>query len=294
MNGNEQLLETLARSEVFRNYERAYSEATGMPVALRRVESWQLPLHGRRRENPFCALLAKTSRTCAACLQSQETLAQSSMDAPGTIQCAYGLREVAVPVKLGTETIGFLQTGQVMCQKPTEAGFQRAVEKAKELGADINHAEARAAYLATPVVPQKKLDSVTGLLCIFADHLSMKSNQLAVQAAHAESPVIARARQFIEEHHRDELSLSQVAQAVHTSRFYFCKLFKKCTGIHFTEYVARVRTEKAKNLMLNPNLRVSEIAYEVGFQSLTHFNRVFRKLVGQSPTEYRRRLPHAA
>jgi AraC-like DNA-binding protein len=49
--------------------------------------------------------------------------------------------------------------------------------------------------------------------------------------------------------------------------------------------------EKAKNLLLNPNARVSEVAYRVGFQSLTHFNRVFRKLTGHSPTGYRRRNP---
>ena len=54
-----------------------------------------------------------------------------------------------------------------------------------------------------------------------------------------------------------------------------------------------MRIEKAKNLLLNPNLRISEIAYEVGFQSLTHFNRVFKKLVGQSPTDYRAQLPAA-
>ncbi|MCI0744843.1 MAG: AraC family transcriptional regulator, partial [Verrucomicrobia subdivision 3 bacterium] len=61
-------------------------------------------------------------------------------------------------------------------------------------------------------------------------------------------------------------------------------------GVNFTEYVSRVRIEKARNLLLNPNLRISEIAYEVGFQSLTHFNRVFKKLLGQSPTEFRARL----
>ena len=46
----------------------------------------------------------------------------------------------------------------------------------------------------------------------------------------------------------------------------------------FTDYLGRVRVEKAKSLLLNPNLRISEIAYAVGFQSLTHFNRVFREL----------------
>jgi len=85
-----------------------------------------------------------------------------------------------------------------------------------------------------------------------------------------------------------------VAAAVHTSIFYFCKLFKKVTGTTFTEFVSRTRVEKAKNLLLNPNLRVSEIAYEVGFQSLTHFNRVFKQIMGESPTEYRGHLPKAA
>ena len=58
--------------------------------------------------------------------------------------------------------------------------------------------------------------------------------------------------------------------------------------MHFTGYVSRVRIEKAKHMLLNPNLRVSEIAFAVGFQSLTHFNRVFKNIVGESPTEYRR------
>lgn len=118
----------------------------------------------------------------------------------------------------------------------------------------------------------------------------MVSNQIVVREQHAEPPVVARAKQFITEHQTEELSLEQVANAVHTSKFYFCKMFKKATGINFTDYLSRVRTERAKNLLLNPNLRVSEIAYEVGFQSLTHFNRVFKRILGRSPTDYRGQL----
>jgi AraC-like DNA-binding protein len=102
--------------------------------------------------------------------------------------------------------------------------------------------------------------------------------------------MIARAKDFIRGNQAEDLSLGQVARAVNASTFYFCKMFKKATGLNFTEYLSRVRIEKAKNLLLNPNLRISEIAFEVGFQSLTHFNRVFKKIVGQSPTDYRRQL----
>ena len=294
MNANGQLLESLAQSELFTSYERAYSEATGMPVTLRPVETWQLPLHGKRRENAFCAILAEKSRTCAACLQMQEKLAQAAASSPCTMTCSYGLCETAVPVKLGPQTIGFLQTGQVMRQKPSLAAFKRAVSKAAEVGVDIDNARSRGAYLSTPVVSGRKLESISHLLGIFAEHLSMKSNQIVVQASNAEPPVITKAKEFIREHAGEDLSLGQVAAAVHTSIFYFCKLFRKITGSTFTEFVSRTRVERAKNLLLNPNLRISEIAYEVGFQSLTHFNRVFKSVAGESPTDYRGHLPKAA
>jgi AraC-like DNA-binding protein/ligand-binding sensor protein len=291
MNANGQLIESLKTSSLYHDYEHAYSETTGFPLALRPVETWQLPLHGNRRENAFCALMAEKSGTCAACLQMQERLARSAMSGPATKTCAYGLCETSVPVKLGSETIGFLQTGQVLRQPPTEASFQRAVRQAKKLGVDIDHQRAREAYHRTPVVSGRKIGSMSGLLAIFAEHLAMKSNQIAVSQANREPPIIARARRFIDEHHTEDLSLGQVAAAVHTSVFYFCKLFKKAVGVNFTEYVSRVRTEKARNLLLNPNLRVSEIAYGVGFQSLTHFNRIFKRIVGESPTAFRSHLP---
>jgi AraC-like DNA-binding protein len=216
------------------------------------------------------------------------------MDTPSTLTCEYGLCETAVPVKLGPQTMGFLQTGQVLRHKPTAAAFERAVARASELGVELNHAKARGAFFQTPVVPPKKMESVAHLLAVFADHLSMKSNQIAVQQAHAEPPVITKAKQYIREHLTEDLTLGQVSAAVHSSIFYFCKLFRKVTGLTFTEFVSRTRVEKAKNFLLNRNLRISEIAYESGFQSLTHFNRVFKKVVGESPTAYRGHLPKAA
>ena len=131
---------------------------------------------------------------------------------------------------------------------------------------------------------------MVNLLAIFAQHISMLSNRLLVKERNAEPPMVARAKRYIEEKQSEDLCLTEVARAVNTSTFYFCKMFKKATGLHFTEYVSRVRIEKAKNLLMNPNLRVSEVAFEVGFQSLTHFNRVFKNIVHQSPTEYREQL----
>jgi YesN/AraC family two-component response regulator len=204
--------------------------------------------------------------------------------------CPAGLCETAVPVRVGERLVGFLMTGQVFRGKPTQSQFDRTAGAVSQWGIEVDRDQMKEAYFATRVMPAKQQESAITLLRIFAQHLSMLSNQVMVRQQNAEPPMITKAKAYIEEHQTEELSLGQVARAVATSTFYFCKMFRKMTGINFTDYLARVRIEKSKNLLLNPNLRVSEIAYEVGFQSLTHFNRVFKKLLGQSPTDYRAHL----
>jgi AraC-like DNA-binding protein len=77
---------------------------------------------------------------------------------------------------------------------------------------------------------------------------------------------------------------------VHVSRFYFCKLFKKATGMTLTEYVSRVRIERAKTLLVDPTMRISEVVFAAGFGSIPRFNSVFKRYVGMPPTEYREAL----
>ncbi|MFN7138597.1 MAG: helix-turn-helix domain-containing protein [Limisphaerales bacterium] len=287
---NKSLIEALTSSTIYQDYERAFSETTGLQVSIRTIESWQLPHHGKRNENPFCAMMAEKSRACAACLRIQQTLADGAQNEPMTVTCELGLCDTAVPIKLGEQLIGFLQTGQVFRKKPTEAQFNKTAQLVAEWGIEVEQGRLKEAFFNSKVLSPKQYDAVVKLLSIFAQHISMVSNQILVHKENAEPPMITRAKEFIEENQAEDISLGQVAKAVNTSTFYFCKMFKKATGLNFTDYVSRVRVEKAKNLLLNPNLRISEIAYEVGFQSLTHFNRVFKKVVGQSPTEYRDKL----
>jgi AraC-like DNA-binding protein/ligand-binding sensor protein len=290
-NGNKHLVEAISNSPVYQEFQRAFTEATGLPVALRPVESWQLPHHGRKNESPFCDMMAQKSRTCAACLQVQQELSDTATHQTQTVTCVYGLSDTAVPVRMGDHLVGYLQTGQIFRKAPSKAQFNRVARQVAAWGLEVDEERMREAYFGTRVLSGKQYDAMISLLQVFAQHLSMVANQVVTQHRNAEPPVITRAKEYIQKHQADELSLAQVAQAVNTSTFYFCKMFKKVTGLNFTDYVSRVRIEKAKNLLLNRNLRISEIAFEVGFQSLTHFNRVFKKISGQSPTVYRDKLP---
>ena len=288
--GNKQLVEKLTRSAIYRDYVRAFSAATGLPLALRPVEHWQLGMHGAANENPFCKLMTRSNRACAACLEAQRKLTEKAGDRSRTVTCFAGLSDSAVPIHIGDQLIGFLQTGQVFLKQPTKFRFDQTARKLVDWGVNVDLGKAREAYFHTKVLTKKQYRSVLQLLEIFGRHLSILSNQITVESSASEPASVSRAKQFIAQNQDGALCLASVAKAVNTSTFYFCKLFKRTTGLTFTDYLARVRIEKAKTLLLDPNPRVSEVAYDVGFQSLTHFNRVFKKIVGQSPTSFRRAL----
>jgi AraC-like DNA-binding protein len=289
MNADGDFLQRLGHSNLFTEFKEAFCTSTGLPLALRPLDFWQLAHRGQPHENPLCALLAKSNRACAACLQVEQSAVDAARNGAATVRCSAGLCHTAIPVKLGTSTIGFLMTGQVALEPPTAAGFETLSRSLSEWGLDAQMKHLEAAYYRSTVLSPAEYAGQIGLLEIFTRQLSTVGNQMLQQDALAEQPMIRRAKAYIAGHHGDPIGLEEIARAMHVSTFYFCKMFKKSTGLTFTEYLARVRVEKAKSLLLNQRLRISDIAYTAGFQSLTHFNRLFRRLTGESPTCFRYR-----
>ena len=286
---NKRLVAMLLRSRLFRDYENVFTKATGLPLALRPLEYWQLEHHDKTNENHFCALLSQRPATLAVCLQSHAEIVQHTGVCARTETCPFGLTETAVPVRLGNDTIGFLRIGQVLRRSAIQSDKTRAASKLKECGVPFSGG-IRKAWETTPIIPKDKYSATVRLLTFFAEQLSALINQIVLEQHNAEPLLVRKAREYIEQHKMEPLSLGAVAQASGASVFHFCKVFKKTTSLKFTEYVARVRLENAKTQLLNPSRRISEVAYDVGFQSLTQFNRTFKRVFGQSPTEFRAHL----
>ena len=280
-------IQRLGRSDLYIEFKQAFSASTGLPLTLRTVELWQLAHRSQPYESPFCAMIAQTNRGCAACLEVEQRAVDAAQDRSATVRCFAGLCHTAVPVKLGERTVGFLQTGQVVLELPSPSRFEAIACQLTDWGTPIDRKRLEDAYYHCRVFSAEQYAGFIRLLEIFGQQLSAMANQMMLQDAEAEPPIIRRAKAYIAGHCGDPVDLDEVARAMHVSIFYFCKIFRKATGLTFTDYLGRVRVEKAKNLLLNPHLRVSEIAYTVGFQSLTHFNRIFRKITGEAPTAFR-------
>jgi len=281
--------EDLARSKAIESCEAAFRGATGVSLKVVPPGARQERIKFGESENLFCVMMTSHPAGCASCRESQARLHRraGAKLAPVEISCFAGLSEVAVPVLAGGKHIATLVSGQFLRREPSQRDFNLIAANFQKTPGEQWKSAVREAYFNTPVVPADKMESMIELLGILAQHLQRHAEQQAIACSTTESPVVARAKAFIQGHADEPISLAQVAFHVHLSRFYFCKLFRKETGLTLMDYIARVRLEKAKALLLDPTLRISEIVFAAGFGSIPQFNSVFKQIVGVSPTVYR-------
>lgn len=246
-----ELIEQLSRLRVYRDFEQAFSQVTELSVRLKTLGMWNLA----------CAFLNQEGRFTSITI---------------------------VPVWLGENIIGVLQTGRAVLEEPMSAQLTERKKPYANPVAVKNSSRRSNGHV--PVFSRPRYEAMVHLLQIFAEQLSFYASQIVIRLDEREPYRVRVARTFISNHRADNIDLADVARATHVSTFYLCKIFKKATGLTFVEYRNRLRIESAKKLLLNPNLTVSEVAYSVGFQSLTQFNRLFRRVVGMAPTGFRGHL----
>ncbi len=95
------------------------------------------------------------------------------------------------------------------------------------------------------------------------------------------------AYRYIRENYRRDISMQDLAGAMNYSEAYFCKLFKQCFNKNFTAYLTEYRVKEAKRLLEQPTINVKEVGKAVGYMDPNYFARVFKRITGQTPTEYR-------
>ena len=110
------------------------------------------------------------------------------------------------------------------------------------------------------------------------------------QAPYKDNPDVVRihlAQKYMRDHTSENLSMEDVAKNVGMGYSKFRKMFRNYTGFSPNQYFLKLKLEKSKDLLLNTNLSSKEIAYELGFDSATYFNRIFRLHYHQTPIQYR-------
>ncbi|WP_256758852.1 response regulator [Cohnella sp. WQ 127256] len=134
--------------------------------------------------------------------------------------------------------------------------------------------------------------TLDAMICLYQDYVREIIGLLAARKRTSSSVTLAL--RYIESHFADDLSLQQVADVVSMNANYFSTLFKKEMKLNFIDYLLQYRVERARELFLNSNLKSYEIGERVGFANTSHFSRVFKKVLGVSPREYRKQWDEGA
>jgi AraC-like DNA-binding protein len=238
--------------------------------------------------NPICRLIrgsAEGARRCEACDRRQH---QRAVDAGKArlYTCHAGFYDVAIPIFIQGEHVATISSGQVLRERHSDAAFARLQNRLEWLPVSPKHL--RRAYDRAPWLPRKRLRQIMGMLKLFTRQMcesAWRMHKLEAVLAH---PAITAGRAYADEHFRDfSLQLTQAAAAAGLSSAHFSHLFHKETGVTFSRYVQALRVKEAERLLTTTDRTVTDICFACGFNSLTHFNRVFRRGSGCCPSGYR-------
>lgn len=283
---SDELFRRVARSELYAQFCTAFEAATGMTLQIHDADMKMDP-SASGKANPFCKTINKSNR-CPDCVTAANCVIAEASHSPKSFDCFAGLTESAVPILAGQIPIAYLTTGQVFTEDAPPVKWEVIVERLASSGfGEAEIADLEEKWKATKRLNPDQYEGMITLLAVFCGQLSDLAGKLILQQQSSDPEVVVKARQYVSAHLADRIDLADVSRHVGMSQYHFCKVFKQASGLTFKQYLTRRRVEWAKCRLRKPGARVTEVAYDVGFGSLSQFNRSFQQVLGSSPTEWR-------
>ena len=241
------------------------------------------------RAQPFCRWLQQntTGRTlCGMCDQNRFLEARRSALAL-RYRCHAGLREFIVPVIRNGEMIALLQCGQVHDRRPTEAEWRGARRDLVKAG--VKHGPLRPLFRQNRILSEDRQADLLSVLELVANRLAHADEQRLLPEPGRTGMQLGRAVTFIEVHLAERLTVQVVARTAGLSTRSLERLYQKEVGSSVLKFILRRRISRACEILQGTDHTCAEIAFEVGFGSVQHFNRIFRRDQRTSPREWRQR-----
>lgn len=277
----------LAASPAVREQQVAFTCATGVALAL-------VPASVAARARPdgaFCVQGCLGDPSGTVCQRKLVRAEQRAVTQQGPVRycCPSGLVKILVPVFFGGQHVGSLLAGPFTLHSLDGHRLAQLVAKLDECGLGDRVDQLQTTWEFSPRLSTEKCRAAGTLLRMFGLYLEECGRHEWESRATKRPALLQKIEAFLAESRPDQVSLKEVATRVNLSPCHFCAVFKKQTGVTFSQYRLRLRMEKARELLGDPERRVSDVAFESGFESIPYFNRAFRRWFGCSPSQFRER-----
>ncbi len=280
------LFEKLGQLPEWITFREDFHAATGLRLKLvdelgRRTTSspYQADLCCRMEANP-------TGRIY--CERFRQAMLADIVDAPVCATCDAGLTEVAVPLQISGMRVGYLLFLGFRFTQAEESDLKRARHLLDKAGIDVPPEVLEGGLRGTPVIAPRAGEAYTRFVEMAARQISEKLTAHLNKPQDVLPPLVRRACALIQrEALMVDIDLEYVARQCAVSAGHLSRIFHRSTGLTFREYVVRLRAERARDLIRHSAKSITEICFESGFQSISQFNRVFRRVHGCAPRDLR-------
>lgn len=283
------LFENIKKLKILKDFFNIFFQVTGLNLDIIDKEGKYHKIYNPKQFSHFCRIIQSTSDGVKTCINSDKEYGLLLAKKKKIIiyTCHAGMTVAVVPIIIKNEYIGGLGTGPVFLNKHSKKKLHNVCSRIKHLpGVDIKRL--KKVFFNMPVISKDKLNVYINLLSLMVNYIIEVEDKILFLGKSMENSAVIRAKMFINENYSSPLTLKEIADNAFLSPYHLAHLFKKETGVGTMQYVARVRLEEAKKLLLDRSRKIIDICYEIGYRSLSHFNRMFKKLIGITPGEYQK------
>lgn len=313
-------LEEIINIESFQKIQDDIAKATDIAIIM--VDYKGKPITSHSNCSKFCSMIRNIeeySILCEKC-DSRGGLESVRIKEAYIYKCHKGLVDFAVPIIVNNQYLGAVMAGQILVEDENNVDLEEVVMAKKNFyNLDENTKKLlESEYNKLPKVSFNKIKSISQMMFHISKYiveeavLKMSLNEanykltqgnkidinieddektativnLKTNDEEVESPII-KAIEYIDDNIQENITLDKISFVCNLSQCYFSKLFKKETGLNFVAYLNEKKVIKAKQLLINTDKPINNIAIDLGFEDCGYFIRIFKKIEGMTPKKYR-------
>lgn len=262
---------------------RDFNTLTGIRIAFFTTDGKQL-IESQKHLASFCSILRKDAKAEANCSRCDRDACLRAQDKGGLYlyHCHAGLTEAISPLIINSELVAYMMFGQVLDSPPSEELWQKILRNCSSY--QIDYAALKEAFFKLQGMEWEKLQAAASIMEMSTKYIHMSR---VVTVRHLS--VIERIKSYIEKNLYKPLTISELSTEFSLSKSYLSRLIKDEFKMTLSDYILKSKIEMAERLLNESDLTVKDIGIRLGFADPNYFSRAFRKAVGISPSEYRKK-----
>ncbi|MBR4221360.1 MAG: PocR ligand-binding domain-containing protein [Victivallales bacterium] len=279
--------EELSEKAFLFDYHDAFYKIFHLPLDWIPTDNSTFTICGKSHCNALCNCIMESEegmRLCSELLEKRVETARRT-GKPVVTSCHAGFYDAVIPITINNVYLGSLCLGQFLKSKPTARQIQQVKKRLGFL--KLRPGALERFYKETRILGKSELEGLIELLQMLGSYICETYNHRQFLASFQQSDPITEATKYIQNHYAQSITIDGLAHVVCMSKSNFIHRFSEQVGYSPLVYLNRYRISQACEMLQKSKMTIAQIAEACGFSNITHFNRLFKRYMGETPMEYR-------